>query len=187
MKDSALFSKLLIKLENNKKFKWIAYAVLILAALLIFISSIKASWGKSTIQTTPTDPQGGQTDIQTYTERLEARLESILSGMQGVGKVRVMIMLDGTEETVVASEEQSSENENGTSKYTKPSIISSSMGDEAIVLKELLPKVGGVLVVAEGAGDISVSLDIMSAVSTVLGINQNNVQVFEMNEKSVED
>ena len=62
-------------------------------------------------------------------------------------------------------------------------MLSTSSGEEAIVLKELLPKVCGVVVVAEGARDVTVNMDIVSAVSTVLGIKQSNVQVFEMNEK----
>ena len=46
-----------------------------------------------------------------------------------------------------------------------------------------MPTVCGVIVVAEGAGDVAVQLDIISAVSTVLGIKQGKVQVFEMNTK----
>lgn len=182
MKSASLFSKLSLKLENNKKIKWVVYALLVTAVIVIFVSSIDSSVrvsGQPDLTSRPTD----NTELQAYTEKLESRLEAILAGMRGVGRVKVMITFDGTEEAVIASDEQSSENESGTSKSKRPSMLSTSSGEEAIVLKELLPKVCGVVVVAEGARDVTVNMDIVSAVSTVLGIKQSNVQVFEMNEK----
>ena len=182
MKSASLFSKLSLKLENNKRIKWIIYALLVVAVLAIFISSIGSSVRVGG-QTDTTSKPADNNELQAYTEKLESRLEFILAGMSGVGRVRVMITFDGTEEAILASDEQSSENESGTSKSKRPSILSTSSGEETIVLKELLPKVCGVVVVAEGARDVSVNMDIVSAVSTVLGIKQSNVQVFEMNEK----
>lgn len=182
LKSASLFSKLSLKLENNKKIKWVVYALLVTAVIVIFVSSIDSSVrvsGQPDLTSRPTD----NTELQAYTEKLESRLEAILAGMSGVGRVKVMITFDGTEEAVIASDEQSSENESGTSKSKRPSMLSTSSGEEAIVLKELLPKVCGVVVVAEGARDVTVNMDIVSAVSTVLGIKQSNVQVFEMNEK----
>lgn len=182
MKSTSLFSKLSLKLENNKKIKWVVYALLVTAVIVIFVSSIDSSVrvsGQPDLTSRPAD----NTELQAYTEKLESRLEAILAGMSGVGRVKVMITFDGTEEAVIASDEQSSENESGTSKSKRPSMLSTSSGEEAIVLKELLPKVCGVVVVAEGARDVTVNMDIVSAVSTVLGIKQSNVQVFEMNEK----
>lgn len=181
LKSASLFSKLSLKLENNKRIKWIIYALLVVAVLAIFISSIGSSVRVGG-QTDTTSKPADNNELQAYTEKLESRLEFILAGMSGVGRVRVMITFDGTEEAILASDEQSSENESGISKSKRPSILSTSSGEEAIVLKELLPKVCGVVVVAEGARDVAVNMDIVSAVSTVLGIKQSNVQVFEMNE-----
>lgn len=182
LKSASLFSKLSLKLENNKKIKWVIYVLLIAAVVVIFISSIDNSVRVSG-QPDSTSKPDDNNELQAYTEKLESRLEFILAGMSGVGRVRVMITFDGTEETVLASDEQSSENESGTSKSKRPSMLSTASGEEAIVLKELLPKVCGVVVVAEGARDVAVNMNIVSAVSTVLGIKQSNVQVFEMNEK----
>lgn len=183
MKEAALFSKLSFRLENNKKLKWTIYALLIVAAIIIFLSSIGGMINRET-ESHATSKETDKTDLQIYNEKLELRLESILAGMRGVGRVKVMITFDSTEEMIVASDEQISENENGSSKSKRPSTVTSSSGEEAIVLKELLPKICGVIVIAEGAGDIAVNMDIVAAVSTVLGIKQSNVQVFEMNKKT---
>lgn len=183
MKSASLFSKLALKLENNKKIKWVIYALLVVAVIVIFVSSIDNSIRVSgNLDSNIKSSDNDNNELQAYTEKLESRLELILAGIKGVGRVRVMLTFDGTEETILASDEQSSESENGISKSKKPSILSTSSGEEAIVLKELLPKVCGVVVVAEGASDVAVKMDIVSAVSTVLGIKQSNVQVFEMNE-----
>ena len=96
MKSASLFSKLSLKLENNKKIKWVVYALLVTAVIVIFVSSIDSSVrvsGQPDLTSRPTD----NTELQAYTEKLESRLEAILAGMRGVGRVKVMITFDGTE------------------------------------------------------------------------------------------
>lgn len=43
------------------------------------------------------------------------------------------------------------------------------------------PKVEGVIVIAEGAGDANVKANIISAVEAVTGVQAHKVQVFAMN------
>ena len=46
---------------------------------------------------------------------------------------------------------------------------------------EKKPKIRGVIVVAEGASDIGVKLNLYNAVQTVLQVEASKVDVFEMN------
>ena len=55
-----------------------------------------------------------------------------------------------------------------------------SGGESPIILTERMPKIRGVIVIAEGAADISVRFSLAAAVSTVLGIDENSVEVFAM-------
>lgn len=184
MKGKSVFSGLTEKLETNKKLKWMVYGALMLTALVIFLSSLGSKKENADNRSTTTDQvMNSSADVDSYAYQLESRLEKILSGMRGVGRVQVMLVLDSRAETVIASEEQSSKTDSGTTRSIKPSTVSSSSGEEPIILTELMPTVCGVIVVAEGAGDVAVQLDIISAVSTVLGIKQGKVQVFEMNTK----
>ena len=48
------------------------------------------------------------------------------------------------------------------------------------MLTEVQPLVRGVIVVAEGAEDIAVKLNLQYAVKTVLGIDDDCIEVFEM-------
>ena len=154
MKGKSVFSGLTEKLETNKKLKWMVYGALMLTALVIFLSSLGSK-------------KENADNISTTTDQ-------VLNSSAGV---------DSRAETVIASEEQSSKTDSGITKSIKPSTVSSSSGEEPIILTELMPTVCGVIVVAEGAGDVAVQLDIISAVSIVLGIKQGKVQVFEMNTK----
>ena len=184
MKGKSVFSGLTEKLETNKKLKWMVYGALMLTALVIFLSSLGSKKENAdNISTTTDQVLNSSAGVDSYAYQLESRLEKILSGMRGVGRVQVMLVLDSRAETVIASEEQSSKTDSGITKSIKPSTVSSSSGEEPIILTELMPTVCGVIVVAEGAGDVAVQLDIISAVSTVLGIKQGKVQVFEMNTK----
>lgn len=49
-----------------------------------------------------------------------------------------------------------------------------------------MPKIRGVIVIAEGAADISVRFSLAAAVSTVLGIDENSVEVFAMLPKRID-
>ena len=63
---------------------------------------------------------------------------------------------------------------------SSPATISKNGGNEPIVLTEVQPLVRGVIVVAEGAEDIAVKLNLQYAVKTVLGIDDDCIEVFEM-------
>ena len=49
-----------------------------------------------------------------------------------------------------------------------------------ITSKSVMPKVEGAIVIAEGAKNINIKTDIIKAVSSVTGLAEYKVQVFEM-------
>lgn len=167
------------KMEQNKIVKYCVYGALFLCVIIILISSLSPKGSEKAPESAEAPQRDDAPDSDT--DKLEARLEEILSGMRGVGEVRVMVMFEGTEETVIAADESESMTESGSSKSSRPATVTNSGSETPIVVAEKNPKVVGVIVVAEGAGDIGVNYNIVSAVSTVLGINKNKVQVFEMN------
>ena len=52
---------------------------------------------------------------------------------------------------------------------------------------EKMPQVRGVIVVAEGAGDISVRMKLQSAVQAVLGVEASGIEVLEMGISEMEE
>jgi len=135
-----------------------------------------------------------QSDYNEYADELENRLEEILSSIQGVGKVSVMITFDSGTEIVPAEDYKNNETiteeedtQGGKRKLTqtekdKKVLVLSEQGgkQEPLIIKKLYPKVKGVVVVAEGASDVSVKADIFNSVKTVLGVPPHKVQVFQL-------
>lgn len=91
---------------------------------------------------------------------LERKLSAALSEMQGVGKVKVVISYESTAESVPASA--------GTEEL---------FSAEPLILKQNLPRVRGVLVVAEGAEDIRIRTELMYAVTALLDVSPDRVEI----------
>lgn len=138
----------------------------------------------------PKDNDVVVSEVSVSTESgLEERLAKTLSGIKGVGRVEVMITYETTSRLVPAmstdTQQNSSSGSDGSESQTNtesssPATISKNGGNEPIVLTEVQPLVRGVIVVAEGAEDIAVKLNLQYAVKTVLGIDDDCIEVFEM-------
>ena len=163
-------------LKQPKNTKTVLYCAVILVALLVFL--LPGTLKKSE-ETIVCEEDKTQNDASSAAA-LEKKLEEILSSMRGAGRVRVMLTLDRTAEQIIASNEKNASGEKSTSSESRPATVQSGGREEAIVLSEVFPRIRGVIVIAEGAADIGVRQSIIAAVSTVLGIEEKNVEVFVM-------
>ena len=129
-----------------------------------------------------------------YEQALERRLEEVLSLVDGAGKVRVLVSFAQGRETVFAvdrntsnSRSQEEDSEGGTryqssqSSQDKTLIITDRAGvDRPLVVKEVPPVIGGVIIIAEGGDNVVVRDALIRATSALLGIDINRVQVMKM-------
>ena len=113
------------------------------------------------------------TEIDTAGE--EARLEAILSEIDGAGNVSVMVTYYGGTEQSLAYETKSDNNKDSRSE-DKTAVMS---GSSPMIVQELYPKVKGVIVVAQGAGDISVKRELTEAVTAAMGVGASRVKVYK--------
>lgn len=134
------------------------------------------------------DPGRGLID---YQQQLGRQLESILSLVQGAGRVRVQIALAESPRqrlaiNVVSTSSQTQEGgAAGTGRQVhestqdqRPVIVRGSGGLESPVITGLYaPTITGVLVVAEGAANVRVRADLTRAVSTLLSVPAHRVKV----------
>ena len=183
------FNKLVEKMKANKKVEIAIYAGLILVGVLIYISTLGG--GKKVEDSGVNDVQA-QTQTFSQEREIEERLKAVLSCIRGAGKVEVMILFDtgkeivpamSTNTQVGASESVSDNSQTVTENRTEssaPATMSQSGGNQPIVLTEKQPTVRGVIVIAEGAADFSVRVNLQNAVKTVLGIELSYIEVFEM-------
>ena len=113
--------------------------------------------------------------------------------MAGIGKVKVMITLQSSEELIVEKDEpmeRSNTNETDsaggsrliTQMDSAPATVFRTVGNdsEPYVVKTLSPKVEGVVVVAQGAGNGTVDKNITEMVQALFGVEAHKVKVVKM-------
>ncbi|MDR1538650.1 MAG: hypothetical protein LBU32_11770 [Clostridiales bacterium] len=191
----------LFKVKDKKTAVNIVAALIIGIILLALSSSLFSSPQKenSAVSNAPASlkENAGQLENasdQGYEEELEKRLEASLSQIYGIGKVKVMLTLSYGREIVVAEDKTASESRTSetdsqggsrssiTSDITeKKIIVTNEEGiDAPIVLREIKPKVEGVIIIAEGGDDVFAKDALINAAKAVLGLEADKIQVFKM-------
>ena len=197
---------MLKKTEGNNK-RNIENLVVFLILLIITIIAINTIWGDKKEETK--SQESNETSYKQLAENLDSKinsnnkefneynleqsLEDILSKMAGVGKVQVLVTYSETSEVVAMYNEKNTSNNTeetdtngGTRKISqtdtdKEIIYEEKNGEKVpITQKVIMPKIEGVVITAEGAGNINVKTNIIQAVSAATGLSTYRIQVFEM-------
>lgn len=163
---SNIIDKLFSKIKTNKKMQYIIVAVLIVISLIMLSFTYMPK------------KEGESSDdcIATYVLSLENRLSQTLSKVDGAGKVSVVITVESGMETVLATKTTEKQTSSGVEKESAPIIVNG----KPVVIKEKYPKVIGVLIVAEGAKNISVMSKLQQATVSLLDINLNQIEILSM-------
>jgi len=123
--------------------------------------------------------------------QLASELESILSQIDGAGKVQVSITLssDGKKQyaskTVDEKRDTKEIDRNGGERNIKEENLSTDLavsGGQAVLIESQAPQVLGVLVVAEGARDVFIREKLSDATATLLNISPHQVRVLPRKE-----
>ena len=134
----------------------------------------------------------GIIEAEDYTVRdhnlyLEERLLSLVSRIDGVGRVDIMITLENSGEAVYAHEEKRvvdrQSGESGTTAEKESTELKYVMVEggngrrQALVETQREPKIQGVVIVCEGAEDVRVQARVINVVTTALHIPSTRVCV----------
>lgn len=149
---------------------------LILAVLGILLLSVSYIMPKSAEKT---DAVFNESE---YISSLEKRVENLVSQISGAGDCNVMISINSSVESVYVKENKNFyNNSSDTVKSEKEDSVltmKDSNGNEyAVITKTIMPQLSGVTVVCDGGNNLSVKNNVISAVSTLLGIGSNKVCV----------
>ncbi|MBQ9279824.1 MAG: hypothetical protein IJ215_02085 [Clostridia bacterium] len=176
---------------NNKKMIENLVIFLILAIIVIIV--INSMYGDNTSKTNIINTSSRESDIlQVKSEAsLEDRLAHILSFISGAGSVEVMIsykneiekipMTDMKTTTTVTNEKDSNGGERKTEQTsTEQSVIYAENGSNKtpVIQQTMLPEIVGVIVVADGAGNMSVKENLIKAVEATIDVPSHRIQVF---------
>lgn len=126
-----------------------------------------------------------------YEEALEDRLEDILGRIEGVGKIRVMVIVSSSAEKVLQMDEKYAENEiceedsaGGTRKNRQIdrnlSTVKTGSDSAPYVIREELPRIEGILVACEGGNRASLQAEISDAIQALFGLEAHKIKVCKM-------
>lgn len=133
-------------------------------------------------------------ELNAYVDGLERRVEEILSGMEGVGKVKVMITVSDTgteilerDREITVNDLEETDNAGGSRKSTengrREEVVYSRDADGneiPYVVRRKLPEITGVVVTAQGAGNTKVKENIIGAVGVLFNLNEHRIKVIRM-------
>lgn len=115
------------------------------------------------------------------TAGLNRQLEQILSQVDGAGKVRVLINYNQSGEKILAYdlESNTNEKESGKENNSKSEVIYDG-NKMPVILKEYMPKVEGVIIVAQGGNNENVKKQLIAGTVALLGIDEHKIEVLKM-------
>lgn len=176
--------------------------ILVLAGILLVVLSFPVKNEKDEVQlnehaelSTEKQINGEQKfqELYDYAEYMEEKLEGKLANMKGVGSVKVMITLETSEEQVVEKDEPitrdntTETDSNGGNRV----VYKMDSGQETVFAKEgnneipyvsktVLPKIAGVLIIAQGAGEGKNNQQMAEIAQVLFGVEAHKVKVVVM-------
>lgn len=118
-------------------------------------------------------------DVSTVS--INRELEKILSQVEGAGKVKVLINYNQSGEKILAYDMESNinEKESGKENNSKSEVVYDG-NKMPVILKEYMPKVEGVIIVAQGGNIENVKNQLIAGTVALLGIEQHKIEVLKM-------
>ena len=150
-------SRKIIKKLDSKKI--ILLVTGIVGAVMIIASGFIGKNNKKNISSE-------YTDCSFYTDYLESKIEELCLGIDGVTYAKVFLTLECSSEYVYTGE--------GASDYL---ILSKDTGEEAVMIREIYPKVRGIAVVCTGGDLPRIKETVTELLSASLGLSYNKIKV----------
>jgi len=127
-------------------------------------------------------------------KKLSERICALLSRVEGAGRVEVSVKLSGSSSvdyavnSTIGKKTTQEQDQSGGTRLTTENTESGQLvmnrngsgGEQPVVERETAPRVAGVLVVAEGAGDALVKARLFEAARVALGIEPQKIAVMPM-------
>lgn len=133
------------------KIEYIAVAALVIVVVLIASSSLSFSKSSAT----------SAENVSSYVTELENKLSKSLSLVKGAGKVEVIISVDSGFKSVY--------------KESADGLV--LVNGKPVVVTESYPEITGVIIVAEGANNLSVKISLLSAAQTFLSVGEEKIKI----------
>lgn len=171
-----------------KKIKKDQFLILGLLGILLLVVTIPVPGSEK--QTELYMEETGAQQIVPAEESVEMQLKNILEKISGVGKAEVFITYQDKGKVILEKDEavseeliQEEDGSGGTRTTTTRRNEKETVYDKEetpYVIQELTPKVEGVLVVAQGAGNVSVKKQIQETIQALFGLDAHKISIMKM-------
>lgn len=158
-----------------------------IAGMLLLLATEFFPAQSDSAEKTGESPEQVAEDRQSYVAETEDKLAAIISSISGVGRTKVMVTLENSEESVWATQgaqERENSGTDGGEKYSREDeyvlIQSSSSEEGGLLLKIIQPRIRGVAIVCDGGDNVYVREKITSAVAAVLDISTAKISIAKM-------
>lgn len=185
------------KLFKNRTIENLTFFIIILVVTLVLVKYIfsgdkseKQSSNYNNAELVYSNDILQEQETVSYKDDLKSELINILKKINGVGEVDVLITYSETSKLVPVYNENSSESktseedtEGGTrviESYDSSKEVVTDESSEPITERIIMPKIEGAIIICEGANDINVKNNVISAVEAATGLKVHKIQVFEM-------
>ena len=186
-----LWDKLIHKLEKQEgkkdRFGWIFPICLLLGVIFLIVANTNIAKKGEGAKSDSSSTVNSRVQEQTYEEILESKLENAFSCMEGVGKVKVVVTVKNKGEITVekdesysrstTTEEDSAGGRRNVEEEAERSETVMKDGKEPFVVKESVPEVQGVLILAQGADSSQVQEKLINSAAVLLNLSVSKIQV----------
>lgn len=169
-------------------------AILFVCGVLLLLLSWPAGSSKKekTVSETEEVKEEETVTQEEYAEKIEKKLENMLSKVEGAGRVKVMITLKNSGEKVTLkdapySQETDTQREDGretqSSRFSTEEttvLVETQAGTEPYVINEKEPQVEGVLILVEKMERAELKNEISEAVEALFGVPTHKIKVMKM-------
>ena len=144
-------------------------------ALLLALGAVLLLWpsGEKKAEAVPAQP----VSAETQTQNDEARLQTLLERVEGVGRVEVMLTCAESETLVFQTDTRES---GDTREETTVFSSGASSQKTPVAVKTVKPPWRGAVIVCDGAERASVRLAVIEAVSALTGLGSDKISVIKM-------
>lgn len=160
----------MLKRLTSKKGSLIIGAMVLVGVLLLTLPTEKK-------EESPIGNAESLVTVSTYTEKLEEKIRSLCTAVDGAGKVRVLVTLDCSSEFIYADNRKEDVDASGSSYSSDYLIIEDKNGTSPVTVTEIYPKIRGVAVVCDGGDEPTVKAKLTELLAAALGISSGRISV----------
>lgn len=166
------------KLQQIKHWEIYAAVIVVVIMLVIYFSSLHGGRNNQQLEQVVTVTNSDNS----YASQLENKLQNVLGCIAGAGHVVVMVMTDGegSAELAYDLQEKTVTQTGANSQEVKTTTVDKNVvtkNGSPVILWTNPPKIVGIVVVATGANNVGVRLNLLHAVETVLGDKNVPIQI----------